>query len=340
MEEDFEAGSTAKTYLPLAVGIAGVIFGIAALAFAINSASRASALEKSLKGKAVKPFLYEGLDSVSDYLKNNRINKVGVDFGTTTLKENAEYKKAGIKTFDCGDEIARIRAVKSAEEIENIKKACSITEKAFYKAVKSLRLGITEKEFCEILENEYYKLGADGLAFPSIVAFGKNSSVPHHVTGDTKLKINDVVLVDTGCTYKGYSSDFTRTLFFGSPDEEFIKAYNAVLETNVLAESKATAGVTGKELDAIARENLDKFGLAEYFTHSLGHGLGLEIHERPYLSRKGEGTLSEGMAFTIEPGVYFKGKFGIRIEDTLIIENEKAKRLFGDEKDLIIKKIN
>ena len=178
------------------------------------------------------------------------------------------------------------------------------------------------------------KLGAQGLAFDTIVAFGKNSAIPHHVTGDTPLTENTVVLIDTGAKYKGYCADITRTYFFGKPNGKFIDRYNAVLDANLLAEEKIYVGLSVKDADNIARQSLKQVGLDNFFTHSLGHGLGLDIHESPSLSPKGEGTILENSPFTIEPGVYFDGEYGIRIEDTVYISGEKLIRLFTDDKTL------
>ena len=134
----------------------------------------------------------------------------------------------------------------------------------------------------------------------------------------------------------GYCSDITRTYFYGKPNEKFLTCYNSVKDANLLALDKIKEGMEVSFADSIAREYLESKGLKEYFTHSLGHGVGLAIHEQPYLSKKGVGTFQENMAFTIEPGVYFDGEFGIRIEDTAILKNSKAQRLYSDSKELIV----
>ena len=142
------------------------------------------------------------------------------------------------------------------------------------------------------------------------------------------------MLIDTGCTVNGYRSDITRTAFFGTPDEKFLRAYDAVLSANLKAEKEIYGGISGKDADKIARDLLTERGYGEYFTHSLGHGVGLEIHEFPYLSPRSEGVLKENSVFTVEPGVYFDGEFGIRIEDTCVMRDGKAVRLFSDGKTL------
>ena len=290
---------------------------------------------KKFNGKSVKVFpLKDG--ALKTFFNGNRIKRVGVDYAKTTVKDFAGYKKLRLKLFDCEHIVSSARAVKTETEIGNIRKACEITEKSFYSALPLLKEGITEKEFKEKLVSLYLKNGAESESFDTIVAFGTGSAIPHYETGEVKLKKNSVVLIDTGCRVNGYCSDFTRTLFFGEPDEEFIKVYNAVLSANVYAESMITEGVSLKQADGFARESLIKAGYGENFTHSLGHGVGLEIHERPYLSPRADGVIKENNVFTVEPGAYFYGKFGVRIEDTLVLKNGKAERLFKDDKKLIV----
>jgi Xaa-Pro aminopeptidase len=182
-------------------------------------------------------------------------------------------------------------------------------------------------------------LGAEGTSFPTIVAFGAHAAVPHHQTGDTKLKFGDEILIDFGCKINGYCSDITRTFLFGDDGkkEEFKKAYAAVLKAHELVKERVTSGMLGKEADAIAREYLKSQGYGELFTHSLGHGIGLNVHEAPSVSMKGETPLENGMVFSDEPGVYLAGEYGIRIEDTVRLENGKVKSFMSKtDKNLII----
>ena len=292
------------------------------------------AIEQVAQDLGVTPILYKGFNCLKEFFKQNRIKKGYVNYSTTTLLESVNLKKQGVKILDGTSIISKCRVVKSDEEIAFIQKACEITQTALLKAVKKIKLGITEKQVATLIEKEMVKLGAQGLAFDTIVAFGKNSAIPHHVTGDTPLTENTVVLIDTGAKYKGYCADITRTYFFGKPNGKFIDRYNAVLDANLLAEEKIYVGLSVKDADNIARQSLKQVGLDNFFTHSLGHGLGLDIHESPSLSPKGEGTILENSPFTIEPGVYFDGEYGIRIEDTVYISGEKLIRLFTDDKTL------
>jgi Xaa-Pro aminopeptidase len=229
-----------------------------------------------------------------------------------------------------------MRAVKDDKEIALIEKACEIAEKAYHKAIKTVKVGMTETELKNTIEENVLSLGGDGVSFDIIVAFGMNAAVPHHETGETTLQNDSVILVDMGALVDGYMSDLTRTCFFGTPSKEFVDCYNAVLNANLLAEEKIVSRMKASEADAVARNYLESKGLAKYFTHSLGHGVGYEIHEFPTLSRRCDAPLEENMVFTIEPGVYFDGEFGIRIEDTVVMKDGKVKRLFSDDKSLEI----
>ncbi len=294
------------------------------------------AVKEKLRGTDIAPVLYENLETVKRHIKNLRIKRLFIDYDKTTVSEYQAYKKLNVKLLNGKKEIEKLRSVKSKEEIDCIKKACEIIEKAYYETLPSIKEGITEKSLCKVLQDNVLRLGGEGESFSSIVAFGKNAAVPHHETGDTVLEKNSVVLIDTGCVYKGYCSDLTRTLFFGNPTKEFKDCYKAVFLANELAEKQISAGMKTCDCDKIARDSLNAAGYGEYFTHSLGHGVGLDIHEAPYLSAKSKEIIQEDNVFTVEPGVYIEGKFGIRIEDTVIIKNGKVERLFTDDKQLLI----
>ncbi len=280
--------------------------------------------------------LFKDVASVFDFLTSLGVENLYVDYRTTTVKEYEEYKSKGVQIFDCSDELEKLMSIKTECEIESIKKACEITQKAYYQAIKTVKKGMTEKDLKDTLEKFTLSLGADDIAFETIVAFGANSAVPHHETGETILENNMPILVDMGCKINGYCSDLTRTAFFGKPDKEFTTAYKAVLNANLIAEEKIALGMCFKNADKIARDYLSEKGYGEYFTHSLGHGVGLQIHEFPTLSPRGVGKIKENMVFTVEPGVYLDYKFGIRIEDTVVMQGQKLQRLFTDDKELLI----
>lgn len=229
-------------------------------------------------------------------------------------------------------------AVKDEGEIENIKLACLATDKAFEELLPLIKEGMTENEVAAQLEFLMRKHGASGTSFETICAFGANGSVPHHETGKSVLKFGDPILIDFGCKINGYCSDCTRTFLFGDDGkhEEFKKVYDKVLSAHILVKEKFTEGMLGCEGDAIARDYLASCGLAKYFTHSLGHSLGVNIHEFPNLSPSDKNAFKNGMVFSDEPGVYIAGQLGIRIEDTVTLSGGKVVSLTNSDKKLII----
>ncbi len=251
---------------------------------------------------------------------------LGVPFPFTDLKKAKALEREGFTLVDCMPALKAAMEIKTEEETALIQRACTIAEDALISVLPELREGMEEREAAALLEYRMRSLGASGTSFETIVAFGANGSVPHHETGVTKLKFGDAVLIDFGCKADGYCSDCTRTFLFGDDGRhgEFKKAYAEVLKAHELAKEKIVPGMTGREADEIARGSLRKAGLAEYFTHSLGHGIGLQIHEYPTLSPRGEEILQNGMVFSDEPGVYLAGEFGIRIEDSCCLKDGKT----------------
>lgn len=294
------------------------------------------AAEKKLKDCGVETLLYRSFDDVSKEVKRLGVKRIGIDYEKTTLYEYENYKKLDTELFDGTLNLKRARSVKSRGELALMERAAEIAQKAYYAAIKKLKTGITEIEFKNVLESFMAEFGAEGPSFETIVAFGENSAVPHHETGNTALKEDTPVLVDMGAVFKGYCSDITRTCFYGTPSEKFLKVYEAVFTANERAEKLIKAGTKTNEADGFAREILKEYGFSEFFTHSLGHGVGLEIHEFPALSPKTSDALTGGTVFTVEPGVYLNGEFGVRIEDTVVIENGKVRRLFSDDKKLLL----
>ncbi len=294
------------------------------------------AAEKQFAGTDVTPVLYvqkEALERLKTY------DSVGVSFREIAHEEYLSLEKAGVKLVDITEPFASAMTVKNEWELSCIERACEIAEDAFNALLPQIQEGMTETEVAALLEFEMRKRGAEGLSFETIVAFGAHAAVPHHVTGHTKLCFGDEILIDFGCRVKGYCADMTRTFLFGDDKkhEEFKRVYECVLTAHELVKANARAGMTGKEVDAIARDYLTEQGLGALFTHSLGHGIGLNVHELPVLTPKREQLLENGMVFSNEPGVYEAGKYGIRIEDTVTLENGKIKSFMTKtDKALII----
>ena len=297
------------------------------------------AAEKLLKGTDVTPMLYKQ----EDVLKRlTAYNRVGISFEQTTHSEYLALEKAGIKLVDVDKAFEQAMIVKNEWELSCIQRACEIAEDAFNLLLPEIKEGMTESEIAALLEYKMRMLGAQGLAFETIVAFGAHAAVPHHETGLTKLSFGDEILIDFGCRINGYCSDITRTFLFGDDGkhEEFKKAYQAVLTAHNLVKEQLRSGMNGKEGDGIAREYLKSQGYGELFTHSLGHGIGLNVHESPFVTPTARGEsciLTDGMVFSDEPGVYKAGEYGIRIEDTVTLKDGKVKSFMGrTQRELLI----
>lgn len=290
--------------------------------------------KQKLANTDIKVQLATGFNEPKAYILDNGFTKLGIDYSVTLLTEYNLYQQLGLEIFDVSNNLNVAMSVKSEAELQAIKESCKIAQESFYEVIKLLKTGVTEKQIATEFEYIMKQKGAEGVSFDLIVAFGENAAIPHHETDDTKLQENQCVLMDFGCLYKGYCSDMTRTFFYGTPPKQFIDDYNQVLLSAKLAEENITAGDTGIKADGYARESLKNAGLDGYFTHSLGHGIGVNIHEYPRLSFKAEDKLVNGMVFSIEPGIYKVGEYGIRIEDTVALINGKVVRFMTDDKKL------
>lgn len=232
--------------------------------------------------------------------------------------------------------IEKIRLIKSQEEINIIKVACEIADNAFTHILNFIKPGITELDVSNELEFFMRKQGATSSSFDIIVASGLRSALPHGVATKKIIETGDFVTLDFGAYYNGYISDITRTVAVGKPSEKLVEMYNAVLESQLLALEKVGPGMTGAEADAVSRDYLKSKGLGEAFGHSLGHGIGLEVHEGPGLNFRSEVVLEPNMTVTIEPGAYIPGVGGVRIEDDILITETGNEILNHSDKKLII----
>jgi len=238
--------------------------------------------------------------------------------------------------FEGSDPFPCLRAVKDGSEIQKMRFALKITEQVFEEMKSFLRPGVSEREVASQIDYRQRCLGADASSFETIVAFGSNSSLPHATPGPAVLEHGQPILIDFGCICDGYMSDMTRTMHLGEPSSEFVRAYSAVQGALQAVSEQATSGVTGNDLDAIARLHLQTDGYEDYFLHSLGHGVGLDIHEWPTLSKRGETLLPEDCVVTFEPGVYIADEFGIRIENMAILRENTAQIINTYTTDLVI----
>lgn len=217
------------------------------------------------------------------------------------------------------DLVSQLREVKSPGEIESLECACSITVESLAAVAQEIRLGMTEAVIARLLELEFVRRGADDRAFPTIVASGPNSAEPHHVTGSRRIEAGDLVIIDCGALVGGYHADMTRTFVLGQPEPWQRATHELVQDAQAAARSVVAPGIACRDVDAAARHVIAQAGLGAHFAHGTGHGVGLEIHEAPYLGPSAIGNLAAGMTITIEPGVYLPGRGGVRIEDTLVV---------------------
>lgn len=232
--------------------------------------------------------------------------------------------------------VEKLREVKSADEIAMIQQAVDIAEKAYDYILGFVKPGITEIEVANELDFYMRNLGATGVSFDTIVASGVRSAMPHGVASEKVIEEGDMVTIDFGCYYEGYASDMTRTFAVGDPGEELKKIYSIVKEANRRVAETAKAGITGAELDAIARDYITEHGYGDAFGHTTGHGLGLEVHEGPAVSFRNEDKLVENNVITNEPGIYIPGLGGVRIEDDLVVKEDGNENLMTSSKELVI----
>ncbi len=232
--------------------------------------------------------------------------------------------------------IAQVRMVKDASELSEIRRASAIAESAYENLLNLVRVGVTERELAFEFEWLCRKAGAEGLSFSTIVASGENSSMPHALVTDRALQNGDFITFDFGCIYQGYCSDMTRTVALGSCSDEMRKIYSIVLQAQLAGLEAVRAGAVCNAADAQARKIIEDAGYGKYFGHSLGHGVGLQVHELPNLSPKSKFVLQANMVVSVEPGIYLPGKFGVRIEDLVVVGLEKCEILTKNSKELCI----
>lgn len=233
--------------------------------------------------------------------------------------------------------LAPLRARKSAEEIEALARAAAQADRAMQAAVDACQPGVSEAQVAWAAEEAFRLDGADEVCF-TLVASGPNGAYPHHHSGGRRLEEGDAIILDIGASLDGYKSDITRMVFLGEPPAEFLDAYDAVLEANSRGRAAVAPGVTAEAVDRAARDSLEGRGYGDFFIHRTGHGLGLDVHEAPWILAGNQDTLEMGMTFSVEPGVYLPGRFGVRIEDIVAVTDTGVRTLTGFDHQLVIKK--
>ena len=282
--------------------------------------------------------VYEFKDFSIDEYENFFIfcENVGFEENYVTYSKYKEYMhRYKINNLEETENIIEVgRTIKDKEEIEKITRACQITDDCFNYLLSFIKVGQTEKEVALEIEKYFKTHGAEDISFAPIVASGKNSSKPHAIPTEKKIELGEPIILDFGCKYQGYCSDMTRTVFVGYVPEEIKEIYNLVLKNQLKVEGELREGANIKTISKIVESD---FTINNYdLIHSLGHGVGLDIHEGPVINSKNDADLKENMIITNEPGIYIPGKFGVRIEDTLLITKTGCIKLTKSDKNYIV----
>lgn len=274
---------------------------------------------------------------VQGILREANVQILGGEEQTTSYAEFTAYEQLfGLKLQPAQNLIRNLRAAKQPEELAMMYQAQQITDEAFAQICTVIRPGMTEREIAAELIYRMLRLGAEGMSFDPIVLTGPDTSMPHGVPGDRRVAAGDFVTMDFGCRKNGYCSDMTRTVAVGYATDEMKNVYDIVLRAQLAGIAKAAAGVTGAEIDGAARKVISDAGYGEYFGHSFGHSLGLYIHESPSASPSVKTPMPEGAVISAEPGIYLPGKFGVRIEDVLILREGGCEVITKAAKQLLI----
>ena len=264
--------------------------------------------------------------------------RVGFEDAKLSVRQLARLEAAVGEDVDlvpAGDLVERLRAVKEPEEIERMAAASELADGVFQWTIERGLAGHTERDVARACEARIRELGAEP-SFPPIIAAGENGALPHAEPGNRKIGPGELVVFDMGAELDGYCSDGTRTFATGDPGEEAREVYDLVLAAQLAALAAIRVGASGKEVDAVAREMIAEAGHGDHFGHGLGHGVGLEVHESPRLATTSDDELREGNVVTVEPGIYLPGRFGVRIEDLVVVTGDGYRNLSGTSKELTV----
>lgn len=276
-------------------------------------------------------------DTVKEICIKHNIKTIGFENETISLKAYNAYKEAtGCEFIPINNSLAEMRNVKSDEEIYLMKQANAIAEKSFTELLNYIKIGKSEKEFASLFDYLMAKNGSDGLSFDTILLTGSHTSLPHGVPCERKIEKNDFVLFDFGATYKGYHSDMTRTIAIGGATDEMKEMYQLVLDAQLAGIDALKNGVKCADVYKAAYDVLETKNMGKYFRHSLGHGVGLDIHEGYNASPRSNDTYQVNNVTSVEPGIYIPDKFGIRIEDVCIVKEQGCENISTVSKKLLI----
>ena len=277
------------------------------------------------------------LATISKIAKDMGLSRIGFeDEISVSYYHRMQGAFEGLELVPQTQFVEALRMIKDETEIATIRKACSISDQAFHDALEFIKPGKTEIEIANFLDFRMRELGAAGLSFDTILASGINSSKPHAHPMHKPVELGEAITMDFGCLYEHYVSDMTRTIYLGHVSDEQAEIYNTVLKANQALIDQAKAGLGFRDFDKIPRDIIVEAGYGEYFTHGIGHGIGLDIHEEPYFSQTSTEVIKSGMVLTDEPGIYIEGKYGVRIEDDILITDKGCELLTLAPKELIV----
>lgn len=269
-----------------------------------------------------------------DYLRRSQVNRLGFEDRTTTVADYTNLRDAlpEVALVPLGDRMDAKRSVKSNEEVQSLESALKITDDAFKRVSEKIRPGMTEIEVADAIRQALRELGSDGEAFPTIVASGPNAAKPHHSPGQRSIADGEPVIIDMGGRVNGYCGDLTRTVWTGHPSSRLGTMYRLVLDAQLAAIAAVRQGVEARAIDTAARAVFASAGMEDAVLHSVGHGLGLRVHEAPSVSHSSPNVLVAGNVITIEPGLYIPDWGGVRIEDVLLVEQDGSRNLTRSSK--------
>lgn len=276
-------------------------------------------------------------DVVKQITVDNHIKTLCVESKYMTLFEKEKLMAENFEIISTVDVVEKMRIVKTTEEVETVQRAVEIIEDTFKYLCTQIKVGMSEKEVAQMALQHVQKLGGSGMSFETIVASGERAALPHGVASDKKIEHGDIVTIDFGAYYNRYVSDMTRTIFIGEIGNEKLKEiYEIVREAKRLAIEAIKPGMKACDVDKIARDYIESHGYGEYFGHGTGHGIGIDIHESPRVSRQDDTILEPGMIITVEPGIYIPKLGGVRIEDDILVTETGKKNLMKLSDELII----
>lgn len=327
-----------RRYMTGFTGTAGVVVISGDKAVFITDFRYTEQAAKEVEGFEIVQHTGPIIEEVANQVEKLGIKRLGFEQDSLTYQLFSSYKEAlkSSEFIPVSGAVEKLRLIKSPAEIKILKEAAEIADAAYKHILTYIKPGLKEIDVANELEFFMRKNGAVSSSFDIIVASGYRSALPHGVASEKEIEKGDFVTLDFGAYYKGYCSDITRTFAVGEPSDELKKIYSIVLEAQLRGMNGIKPGLTGKQADALTRDYIKEQGYGEYFGHSTGHGLGMEVHEGPALSFKSDTVLEQGMVVTVEPGIYVAGLGGVRIEDDTVITEKGNESLTHSPKDLII----